>query len=203
MYDGSSCVTQACPSNQVLVNGSCKCDPTSIAVGSLCVKCNGGTFANRATNLCDSCIANCVSCLNKLTCSQCNAGFVFDFASLSCLNPNGPQTVAKMVSVKNGFPWYTMEGIITDFLINSTNINAKSKSDLMKMVSLSFSDLTSIPLRIYYSQNRARLNNIRVAFYYKGLIPLTNFTVQYKFNDPSINLQEDQTLSYQYSTSNF
>jgi hypothetical protein len=202
VFDGSTCVTQVCPSNQVMVNGSCACDSTSIAVGSLCIKCESGKFVNRAANLCDSCIANCVSCLNNLTCSQCNTGFVFEFASLSCYNPNGAQPAAKIVSIKNGFPLYTMEGIITDFLINSTNINAKTKTDLMKMVTLTFSDATTIPLRIYYSQNGAQFSNIRVAFYYKGLIPLTNFTVQYKFNDPSINLQESQAVSYQYSASN-
>ena len=203
MFDGNSCVTQTCPSNQVMVNGSCICDPTSISVGSMCIKCSNGTFVNSATNLCDSCIANCASCLNKLTCAQCNTGFIFDFASLSCSNPNGQSAAVKMVSIRNGFPWYTMEGIITDFLINSTNISAKSKSGLMSMVSLSFSDLSIMPLLIYYSQNGTQFNNIRVAFYYKGLIPLTNFTVQYKFNDPSINLQENQTVSYQYTSSNF
>jgi hypothetical protein len=64
------------------------------------------------------------------------------------------------------------------------------------MVSLSFFDLNTIPFSIYYSQNGAQLNNIRIAFYYKGLIPISKFNVTYNFNDPSLNLQETMTLTY-------
>lgn len=59
----------------------------------------------------------------------------------------------------------------------------------MKMVSLQFGDMITIPHRIYYSQNSNQLDNIRIGFYYRGLIPLSNFSVLYIFNDETINLQ--------------
>lgn len=107
VYDGNSCVTQVCPNNQVMINGTCVCDSSSIPVGSICVKCGNGTFPNKVTNLCDACIDNCVVCLNKVTCSQCINGFIFDFSQLKCYNPNTPTTL-KLVSLKSGFPVYTI-----------------------------------------------------------------------------------------------
>jgi hypothetical protein len=185
-----------------MINGTCACDSSSIPVGSLCIACNSGTFPNKATNLCDSCISNCLSCLNKVTCSQCKSGFIFDFSSLSCYNPNASPATVKLVSIRTGFPFYTIEGIITDFIINSTSVSAKSASDLMKMVNLQFADVNTVPLKTFYSQNSGQLNNIRVAFYYQGLIPLANFSVLYVFTDTSINLQENMTIAYQYTAKN-
>ena len=81
-------------------------------------------------------------------------------------------------------------------MINSTVFTTRTKADLANMVSLSFSDLSTIPYNIYYSQNAAQLNNIRVAFYYKALIPLSKFNVTYSFKDTSLILEETITLTY-------
>jgi hypothetical protein len=198
VYNGLSCVTANCSNNEVYLNGSCVCDSSSISLGSICVKCTSGTFADRVSNLCGACISNCLSCQNKVTCSQCIDGSVFDFSSLACMSTS-PVSTPKLVSVKSGFPLYTLEGLVTDFLINSSSVVAKSRAELTKMVSVQFADLATIPIRTYYSQNPSQPNNIRISFYYEGLVPLGNFSVLFLFNDPSISLQENTTVAYQYS----
>lgn len=184
VYNGFTCVTANCTENQMLVNGSCVCDASSIAVGSVCVKCGSATFANKATNLCDSCGNNCLVCQRKSSCSQCTSGFQLDPVLLVCSSP-----ASRLVTLRTGFPVYTMEALLTDFLINSTTLSSKSPSELTKMISMQFNDTSAVPPRLFFTQNPNQLNHIRILFYYSGLLPLNPFQVQFTFNDASISLQ--------------
>ena len=194
VYNGFTCIAANCTENMVLVNGSCACDGSSVAVASKCVRCGSGTFANKVTNLCESCGGSCLVCVGKSNCSQCASGYQLDPVLLTCGLPS-----SRLVVVRTGFPVYTMEALVTDFIINST-LPSKSSSDLAKMISMQFNDTTTVPPRLFLTQNPSQLNQIRAIFYYSGLLPLSPFQVQFTFIDPTISLQESTTIPYIYTS---
>lgn len=90
--------------------------------------------------------------------------------------------------MKSGFPVYLKDGIISDFLLNSTKLNKKSTSELKGLVNAQFSDLSALPGRIFISQNPNDTNTIRIGFYYQGLFPLQPFSVIYSFQEMSADI---------------
>lgn len=194
VYNGFTCVTANCTENMVLVNGSCVCDGSSVSVGSACVRCGNGTFANKLTNLCETCGEGCAVCVGKRNCTQCVSGYLLDSVLLTCgLN------VPRLVAVRTGFPVYTMDALVTDFLVNAT-VPIKITTDLMKIVTMQFNDTSAVPSRLYLTQNPNQLNQIRTIFFYSGMIPLMPFQVQFTFIEANISLQETTTVQYRYTT---
>lgn len=194
VYNGFTCVVANCTENKVLVNGSCVCDGSAVAVGSTCVRCGNGTFANKVTNLCEDCGEGCLVCSGKGNCTLCESGYLLDSVLLVC-----SVAKSKIVALRTGFPVYTMEALITGFLVNAT-IPVKTTSDLTKMVSMQFNDTNAVPPRLYLVQNPNQLNQIRTIFYYSGLVPMIPFQVQFTFSEASISLLETTTMPYRYTS---
>lgn len=117
IFSGGICInnSKACSTNQIIQNGICVCNNSSISVGSSCFSCSSGTFANKATNLCQNCIKNCLVCINQATCQQCAVGFVFNLSGLICISSSAK---TNLISIRSGYPVYTTGGIITDFILN-------------------------------------------------------------------------------------
>lgn len=150
------------------------------------MKCLDGTYPNIATKMCDSCAVNCQKCINKVSCSQCATGYVFDFSLLACASIM-PVKV-KLTSIRSGFPVYTTPGIVTDFVINSTSVSAKTSQEVAQMISVQFTDVNTIPQRIVYAQNTDVHTIFRVSFIYSGCFPLIQFNTTFNFNDVSLGL---------------
>ena len=90
--------------------------------------------------------------------------------------------------MKIGFPVYLSEGIISDFIVNSTKLNKKSSSELKSMINTQFSDISALPGRVFISQNPNDTNTLRIGFYYRGLFPLQPFSVIYSFQEMSAGI---------------
>ena len=85
------------------------------------------------------------------------------------------------MGVRNGFPVYTYYAIVTDFNIQSpSTLPFKDMIQMSKIVSIDFG-LTPQPVRTVVSQNPNNLNGIRIVLDYRGLMPLSAFTLNYTF----------------------
>jgi len=180
VYLNGVCAPTSCPENQVLNNGKCVCDSYSVKKGSACQKCAAGTFPNTTANLCSNCISNCANCNNSVTCQLCNNGFAFDFSSLSCISMGN--TTSANVSLRTGFPVYTYTAIVIDFIINSAaSLAIKNSQQLTYMIGINYPPSQPLPYRTIYKQFPSNLNQIRVAFDYRCLLPLSSFVVTFTF----------------------
>lgn len=194
VFMNGTCAPTSCPENQILSNGKCICDSLSVKKGSACQKCLDGTFPNTTSNLCSNCIPNCVACNNNLTCQICNTGYAFDFSSLSCISMGN--STSSNVTLRAGFPVFTYTAIVIDFVINSAaTLSLKTPQQLIGMIKMSYPLSQALPYRILFKQFPSKLNQIRVTFDYRGLVPYSPFVVSFSFSESVIALNSTVGVS--------
>ena len=196
VYLNGVCSPTSCQTNFVLSNGKCVCDQYSIKIGIGCQRCSSGTFPNSLSTACLPCLPNCVNCTNASSCLLCTQNYIFDFLSLSCIPSSNSN-----VTLRPGFPLFTPTAIVTDFLISSNaTLALKNSQQLASMINIKYPNNEAAPYRTLYTQNANNLNQIRLVFDYRCLLPLNSLIVSFNFTEPAIQLF--YTLPVTYNNAN-
>jgi hypothetical protein len=62
-----------CLSTQIVQNGVCVCPNPKYVVNGQCSTCPGTTYYNSTSQSCINCQANCLSCVEFVTCATCKS----------------------------------------------------------------------------------------------------------------------------------
>jgi hypothetical protein len=75
-----------------------------------------------------------------------------------------------------------------------------TSQQLANIVSIVYPQSQPAPARVIYQQNANNLNQMRVVFDYRCLLPMSAFVVSFSFNQPAMGLAF--SLSVTYNTGN-